>query len=89
MLAGKDDDDGISKEDKPSHENDSDKEVSSIHSTEKPSPEKENHTSVEADLEENVHGNEGDKDMMIVDDLVSNNTSLAESEVECSQETQE
>jgi len=82
VPAGKDDDDGVSKEDEPSHEIDSDKEVSSEHSTEKPPHEKEKHTSVEANPKENVHGNEGDKDIVIMDDLVSNDTSLVEREVE-------
>jgi len=40
VHAGKDDDDRISKEGEPSHETDSDKEVSSDHYIEKPPPEK-------------------------------------------------
>jgi len=72
VPAGKNDGDGIFKEDEPSHEIDSNKEVFSEHSSEI-----EKHTSGEADPEEYVHGNEGDKDMVNVDDLVSNDNSLA------------
>jgi len=82
VRAGKDEDDGISKEDETSHETDSDKGVSSKNFTEKPPPEEEKHTNVEADPKENVYANKSDKDMVIVDDLVSNDTSLADREVE-------
>ena len=72
VPAEKNDDDGISKEDEPSHETDLDEEVFSEHSSEN-----EKQTSGKPDLEKYVHGNEGDKDMVNVDDLVSNDNSLA------------
>jgi len=77
-----DNDDGISKEDESGQETDSDKGVSSEHSVEKPPLEEEEHTSVEADLEEDMYGNKADEDMVNVEDIVSDDISLAEREVE-------
>ncbi|XP_024634546.1 uncharacterized protein [Medicago truncatula] len=54
----------------------------SEHSTKKSAPEEQEHDSIEADLEENVYGNKGDEDMVNIDDIISDDTPLAEREVE-------
>jgi len=77
-----DNDDGISKEDESGQETGSDKGVSSGHYADKPPLEEEEHISVEADPEEDVYGNKGDEDMVNVDDIVSDDISLVEREVE-------
>jgi hypothetical protein len=75
-------DDEIAKEDKSREEIDSDKGSFSEHSTEKSSPEEEGRTNVEDDSEENVYENGSDEDLVMDENIVSEDVPLAETKIE-------